>query len=156
MAARRAKRVLPVIGWREWLALPDLGIPSIKAKVDTGARTSSIHAFDVWTYDGADGPRVRFRVHPRQRDSKKTVVIDVGALERRVVRTSAGDAHPRIVIVAEASLMGKRFPIELTLARRDTMGFRLLLGRQALRGRFVVDPGRSFVAGRPKRKPRPA
>jgi hypothetical protein len=140
-------------GWREWVSLPELGIPKIKAKLDTGARTSSLHAFDVhhFTRDGVE--MVRFNVHPIQRNSRTVIVAEALRVDTRTVRSSSGHETHRDVIRADIEMLGQRWPIEITLARRDTMGFRLLLGRQALRGRFLVDPGRSFVGGRPK-KPR--
>ncbi len=140
-------------GWREWVSLPELGIPKIKAKLDTGARTSSLHAFDVdpFVRDGVE--MVRFKVHPIQRDSRTVIVAEAPRVDTRKVRSSSGQETHRDVIRADIEMLGQRWPMEITLARRDTMGFRLLLGRQALKGRFLVDPGRSFVGGRLK-KPR--
>jgi hypothetical protein len=144
----------PVIGWREWVAFPDLGIRAVKAKIDTGARTSSIHAFDIETFQRRGHPMVRFRVHPYQRDARVTVETTAPVLETRRVRSSTGHDQVRIVVLADVELLGMRWPIELTLASRDSMGFRLLLGRQALRRRFVVDPGRSYRGGRHRRRGR--
>lgn len=135
----------PVIGWREWVQLPDLGIDAVKVKVDTGARSSALHAFDLKTTSRAEGEVVRFKVHPRQRDSKFTVECEARILEYRQVRSSSGKATVRPVILTDVILMGERYPIELTLTSRDEMGFRMLLGREAVRGRFLVDPGRSFL-----------
>lgn len=139
------------VGWREWVALPGLGVAHVKAKVDTGARTSSLHAFDVERFRRRGRDWVRFCVHPIQRDTRTTIVAEVPVLEMRPVRSSSGHTTLRPVIVTDIEVLGERWPIELTLAARDEMGFRMLLGRQALRGRFVVDPGRSFVGGRPGR-----
>ena len=141
-------------GWREWVSLPELGIPQIKAKLDTGARTSSLHAYDIdrFTRDGVE--MVRFKVHPMQRNSR-SVVVEAPRLETRKVRSSSGHETHRDVVRADIEMLGQRWPIEITLARRDTMGFRLLLGRQALKGRFLVDPGRSFIGGRPGRSGKP-
>lgn len=137
------------IGWREWLSLPELHIDRIKAKVDTGARSSSLHASNVERFTHRRRDMVRFRIHPVQR--KSSVVIDAEAPlhDMRHVRSSSGEAEERPVIVTTLELMGERWPIELTLTRRDVMGFRMLLGRQAIRGRFTVDPGRSYFGGRP-------
>jgi hypothetical protein len=136
---------LPVIGWREQLALPDLGITEVKAKIDTGARSSALHAFDVETFD-CDGKRmVRFKVHPYQRDAYRTVTAEAELLDQRQVRNSGGQAQVRPVIQTTVELDGYTFPIELTLTNRDAMGFRMLLGRQAVRKRFLVDAGRSFL-----------
>lgn len=140
-----------IIGWREWLALPSLGIKRIKAKVDTGARSSALHAFDVEVVDGAVGQRVRFKVHPRQRDIQRTVTAEAPLAGWRHVRNSGGQQTLRPVINCLVQLGGRRFEIELTLIGRDEMGFRMLVGRQALRREFLVDPGRSFAAGRRRR-----
>ena len=148
-------RSIPVIGWREWVALPDLGIPAIKAKVDTGARSSSLHAFEV-REEVRNGKRmVTFKVHPMQRDSRLTVEAEAELHEyRRVLNPGGGGrVEVRPVIVTHAELSGKRVPIELTLTRRDEMGFRMLLGRQAMRRRFLVDPGGSFLSERGEAAP---
>lgn len=140
-----------VIGWREWVALPDLGITSIKAKVDTGARSSSLHAFDVEPFVKGGEDWVRFRVHPAQRNTKKTVKTEAKVLEMRSVRSSSGKASIRPVIVTNVTLLDETWPVELTLANRDEMGFRMLLGREAFRKKFLVDAGNSFYGGKPKR-----
>lgn len=139
---------LPTIGWREWIALPELGIAALKTKVDTGARSSSLHAFDIETFHRGGVELVRFKVHPLQRVSTTTIHAVSEVIEHRRVRSSSGHASIRPVICTEVELDGRRWTVELTLASRDVMGFRMLLGREAIRGRFVVDPGRSFVLGR--------
>jgi hypothetical protein len=144
-----------VIGWREWCALPGLGVPLVKAKVDTGARSSALHAFDVERFERAGLPFVRFTVHPLQGDLLTTIRAEAQLLGQRVVKSSAGQKETRPVIATDVELGGRRFEIELTLTNRDAMGFRMLLGRQAVRGRFVVDPERSFAQGR-RRAPGPA
>lgn len=141
------------VGWREWIALPDFGVPRIKAKVDTGARSSALHAFDLERFAApGGGERVRFLVYPYQRDTSRSVAVCAELRGERLVRNSGGGQELRPVIATAIEIMGARFDIELTLSRRDVMGFRMLLGRQALRGRAVVDPGRSFVGGRRKRR----
>lgn len=136
---------LPIIGWREQLALPDLGVREVKAKIDTGARSSALHAFDVETFD-RDGKRmVRFKVHPYQRDARQTVTAEAELFDQRQVRNSGGQTQVRPVIQTTVELNGDRWSIELTLTNRDVMGFRMLLGRQAVRKRFLVDAGRSFL-----------
>jgi len=152
--AKKARAPLPVIGWREWVGLVDLGVEKIKVKVDTGARSSSLHAFDVEDFvrDGASW--VRFTVHPVQRSGDQVVSAEAPVLEYRRVRSSSGKASLRPVIVTSVSLLGQTWPVELTLANRDEMGFRMLLGREAIRGRFLVDAGKSWYGGRPKRKRR--
>jgi hypothetical protein len=144
-----------VVGWREWIALPELGIARIKPKIDTGARSSSLHAFNVETFDRGGATWVRFDVHPLQRNSDVTVRAEARVLEYRHVRSSSGHQTLRPVIRTELALGGRRWPVELTLAARDEMGFRMLLGREALRGRFIVDPGRSFLTGKSTHKKSP-
>ena len=146
--------VLPTIGWREWVGLPDFGIKSIKAKVDTGARSSSLHAFNIEPFERDGGEWVRFDLHPVQRESKSSVTVEAPVLEYRSVRASNGKASVRPVVLANVELLGQTWPVELTLASRDEMGFRMLLGRQAFRGRFLVDASRSYLGGKPRRRPR--
>ncbi len=142
----------PVIGWREWVAFPEMGVGSIKAKVDTGARTSSLHAFDLEEVERDGIVRIRFLVHPEQRSSKPAIAVELPLLSHRRVRDSGGRAEIRPVVETPIELLGQKWTIELTLTRRDSMGFRMLLGRQAIRHRFVVDPGGSFFGGKRIRK----
>lgn len=148
----RAAAERSVVGWREWVGLPDLGVDRIKAKIDTGARTSSLHAFDLERFSRDGHEMVRFEAHPLQRDTSVRVPVEAPLVDRRTVRSSTGDETVRPVIETDVTLLGERWTIELNLIRRDLMGFRMLLGRQATRGRFVVDPGRSFVDGQPPRR----
>lgn len=136
---------LPPIGWREWLSLPDLNITGIKAKIDTGARSSALHAFDIEFFKRQDLDFVRFKVHPYQFNDADTIVAEAELLDIRNVRNSGGQSQSRPVIKTHVMLEGKRWPIELTLTNRDVMGFRMLLGRQAVRRRFLVDSGRSYL-----------
>jgi hypothetical protein len=129
-------------------------VPSIKVKVDTGARTSSLHAFDLDEVVRDGVTYVRFVVHPEQRRSTPAIPVELPLLTRRRVRDSGGKVESRPVVETTVDLAGQTWPIELTLTRRDAMGFRMLLGRQAIRGRFVVDPGRSFRVGRRPQKKR--
>jgi len=145
MAARR------IIGWREWVALPTLGVDAIKAKVDTGARSSSLHAFDMERFVEDGTEMIRFSLHPAQRRPIPTVQAVAPVAAHRLVRNPGGREELRPVIVATVRIGDLSWPVELNLTRRDTMGFRMLLGRQAVRRRFVVDPGRSFLTGRPDR-----
>lgn len=117
----------------------------IKVKVDTGARSSSLHAFEIERFRRKGTSMVRFAIHPIQRTTRGTVRAEAEVVDQRKVKTSSGVESLRWVIATEVELMGRRWPIEVTLTRRDTMGFRMLLGRQAIRGHFVVDPGRSFL-----------
>jgi hypothetical protein len=143
-----------IVGWREWLVLPELGIDSIKAKVDTGARTSALHAFDIEIVRKGEERWVKFKVHPWQRDIHRVVETRAPLIEQRLVRNSSGLEERRPVVGTVVEIMGHRWPIELTLTRRDVMGFRMLLGREAVRGYALVDPGGSFLTGIPPRERR--
>ncbi len=142
------------IGWREWIGLPDLPIRSVKAKIDSGARSSSLHAFLIEPFERDGASWVRFDVHPRQRNDRLIRHCEAIVLDRRKVRSSNGLVSDRFVIRTTLDWKGHRYPIELTLANRDAMGFRMLLGREALRNRFLIDTGRSFLGGRPAGKTR--
>ncbi len=142
------------IGWRVWVALPELGVTRIKAKIDTGARSSALHAFDLEHFRRRGHDMVRFAIHTLQRSRKRVIVAEAEMMDERIVRSSNGVHALRPVILTQVELLGESWPIELTLASRDEMGFRMLLGRQAVRGRFLIDPGRSYLAGRPPKKPK--
>lgn len=142
----RRGRASGVVGWREWVTLPDLGIASIKAKIDTGARSSSLHAYDMKRFRRRGVSMIRFKVHPIQRETRTVVEAEAALLDLRHVRSSSGVQTLRPVITTTLDLGGQAWEIEVTLVRRDAMGFRMLLGRQAIRGHLMVDPGRSFVA----------
>lgn len=143
-----------VAGWREWVSLPDANVPWIKAKLDTGARSSSLHAFDIEDFERGGEPWVRFSVHPWQRSADESHLCELPVHDRRHVRSSSGHSQERYVVLMEVSLLDRSVTAEMTLSRRDEMGFRLLIGREALRHGFLVDPGRSYLGGRPKRRVR--
>jgi hypothetical protein len=136
-------------GWREWVSLPGLGVPWIKAKLDTGARTSALHAFDLHEVDRDGQTWVRFSIHPWQGSGEDAVTVDCPVHDRRVVRSSSGQTEDRVVVLMDVELVGRKVTAEVTLSRRDEMGFRMLVGREVLRQGFVVDSGRSYVGGRP-------
>jgi hypothetical protein len=139
-----------LLGWREWLALPDLGIDRIKAKIDTGARTSALHAFELSEFDRDGEAWVRFGMHPRQYRTDVIRVCEAPIKERRVVTDSGGHREERIVIDTTVVIAGQSWHVEMTLTGRDDMRFRMLLGRSAIRSRALVDPGRSYLT-RPAR-----
>jgi hypothetical protein len=142
------------IGWREWVALPDLRVGAIKAKVDTGARTSALHAYNIAPFRRAGALWLRFELHPIQRSEAMKVVCEARAIDERAVRNSGGGVERRYVIRTLLKIGEKSWPIELALANRDQMGFRMLLGRTALQGRALIEPGRSYLLGTRPTRPR--
>ena len=134
-----------IIGWREKAALPQLGVHSIKVKVDSGAKTSALHATRVETFTQNGKRKVRFRLHPRQNDKHKWVWAEADLVEKRKVKSSTGTETLRPVIRTQISLSGELYSIEVTLVNREMMGFRMLLGREAFRKRFLVDASKSFL-----------
>lgn len=147
---RRTNRTLPaitplILGWEEWIALPELGLPAIKAKVDTGARTSALHASFVEPFTHKRQRRVRFGVHPVPRRNEIAVVSTARLVDRREVRSSNGEREQRYVIETPIRIGSFEWPIEVTLTNRDTMLYRMLLGRQAIGTGVLVDPSSSFL-----------
>ena len=140
---------LLTVGWREWVLLPELGLPVIKAKVDTGARTSCLHAFSVELFTKDDEEWVRFGIHPHQDDTETEVYSEAKVIDKRTVSDSGGHKEERYVINTEVILGDHRWPIEITLTNRDTMLFRMLLGRTAMEHKLIVNPGKSFLLGEP-------
>lgn len=141
-----------IIGWREWLALPELNIPAIKAKIDTGARTSALHAFFVEPFSTDDGQRmVRFGVHPMQKKLDVEIICIAPVKDFREVSDSGGHKEMRYVIETEILLGETARKIEMTLTNRDNMKFRMLLGRTAMEGLRVV-PDKSYLTGRKRHR----
>jgi hypothetical protein len=141
-----------MLGWREWVGLPELAIPAIKAKIDTGARTSALHAFYIEPFTEEDREFVRFCIHVKRkpRNIEKECVAPV--IDRRIVTDSGGRSEERIVIRTPVMIGAESWPAEITLANRDGMKYCMLLGRSALSGRFQVDISHSYLAGKPDRK----
>ncbi|MCB1010993.1 MAG: RimK/LysX family protein [Microthrixaceae bacterium] len=141
------KSTKSVIGWREWVVIPEFGDDPVKAKVDTGARTSALHAFGL-TLEESEGATVaHFEYHPLQRSGEGRAMVSREVVGFRKVRSSNGRTEIRPVIRTEVVVGALAWPIDITLTSRDTMGFRMLLGRAAIKGRFLVDPGRSYLQG---------
>ncbi len=137
-------------GWREWVSLPDLGVKAVKAKLDTGARTSALHAFDVDTFDRDGAEWVRFSIHPLQRDDETQVTTEAVITDRRWITNPGGRRERRLIIETPLTLGNETWSIELCLTDRDEMGMRMLLGRTAMRGRLRIDPAHSYLLGKRK------
>ena len=148
--SHKSKIIQPktLVGWREWIELPDLGIQKIKAKIDTGAKTSTLHAFDVQPFKQKGKDKVRFDIHPLQRNTRIVVSCIADIIDRRWVTDSGGHKELRYVIETTMVLGGTSWKIEMTLTNRDNMQFRMLLGRAAMRKRLIVNPTASFIIGK--------
>jgi hypothetical protein len=142
------KNKMVTLGWREWISLPELGLASLKAKVDTGARTSALHAFELREFEQDGRRRVAFKIHPLPRSDEQVAVCEADVIDERVVRDSGGHQEKRLVIRTPMVLGAHQKDIEMTLTARDDMLFRVLLGRTALQGWARVDPARSYLVGR--------
>lgn len=137
-----------LLGWREWLSLPVLKIPAIKAKIDTGARTSALHAFRLETYRANGLDMVKFDIHPLQKRTDIVLTCSAEIIDYRRVSDSGGHHEMRYVIKTPVSIGEAVWEIEITLTDRDTMQFRMLLGRTGLKGEALIDPEASYLTGR--------
>lgn len=137
-----------LLGWREWVSLPDLDIPAIKVKVDTGARTSSLHAYQLETFKKNNQHKVRFAIHPLQKRKDIALTCVANIIDYRRVSDSGGHHEMRYVINTPVCLGSIVWNVEITLTDRETMQFRMLLGRTAMVDRFIVDPKASYLTGR--------
>ena len=137
------------IGWKEWLAIPELGVPAIKAKIDTGAKTSALHAFKLKTFTSHGQEYVRFWLHPLQKKTEIEIICEAPVADKRLIKDSGGHAEERYIIETPILLNGRQWTVEISLTSRENMSFRMLLGRSAMRqGAVKVDPGRSYVTGK--------
>ena len=150
------------LGWEEWLSLPDLGLPAIKAKIDTGARTSALHASVIEPFGPADAPQVRFLIQPDPSDPGLEITCSAPVVDRRDVTSSNGETELRYVIQTDVEIGGRRWPIQLTLTNRESMTYRMLFGRGAIQPDMIVNANASFLqpkldfaayAGLPKKRP---
>jgi hypothetical protein len=139
---------LPLLGWKEWVALPDFGIPALKAKLDTGAKTSALHAFVVEPVERDGCACVRIGIHPLQKRSVPEVWCVAPIADRRWIRDSGGHCELRYIVETTVRIGNEAWRIETSLTDRDNMLFRFILGRAAIVGRYIVDPAQSYVTGR--------
>jgi hypothetical protein len=144
----RRRRQKSVIGWREFVSLPDFPVDRIKAKIDTGARSSAIHAWNICLLENDGRLWISFNVHPIQRNNQYCISCVAPLVGKRLVTSSNGHREERLIVKTTLGVGSIRQPIELSLTNRDSMGFRLLLGRTAVRRHFIVDAGRSYLMER--------
>lgn len=138
-----------IVGSEEWCSFPDLGIPTIKARVDSGAKTSALHAVNIAPFIKNDANWVKFDINPIQNNNKTIIHCEAPLVDKRIVKSSSGYREQRYVIQTIVEIGNSKWPIEMTLTNRDSMGFRMLLGREAMSGRILVDPEQKYLLGQP-------
>jgi ribosomal protein S6--L-glutamate ligase len=149
---KAVKKTKKIIGWKEWFSLDCIALPAIKGKIDTGAKTSALHAFNIETFYIEDVEYVRFDIHPLQKNKRLVRSCISRVIDRRMVSDSSGKKEKRIVIKSDLKIGDKKIRVELTLTNRDNMSFRMLLGREAImRAKMIVDISKSFVQGKLKK-----
>ena len=136
------------VGWREWIALPELGIPALKVKVDTGARTSALHTFSLETFEVDGQLKVRFGVHPLRKRLDIEIFCLADVIDQRIVKDSGGHREERVIIRTPVRFGQMEWPIEVSLTKRESMLFRMLVGRTAMADKLIVDPTESYLMGR--------
>ncbi len=145
------KKEKMLIGWREWCALDKLGIPAIKAKIDTGAKTSALHADNIEVFKKNGEDYIKFIVHPIQKNSDITSYCEAKIKDRRFITSSNGEREKRYVIETTFKIGNTLFTSDMTLTTRYGMTYRMLLGKDALiAGKFMIDVTKSYIAGKPK------
>jgi len=147
---KKKEKPLLEIGWREWVALPELNIPAIKVKTDTGARTSALHTFSIDPFVDGGVRRVRFGIHPLQQRKDIEIYAEADVIDQRWVTNTGGRRERRYVIRTPLAIGPWEWLIDVTLASRERLNFRMLLGRTAMGKRVRINPGRSYLTGRPK------
>jgi hypothetical protein len=147
-ASRKIENKL-IVGWREWISIPDLGIKSIKAKMDTGARTSALHTYFIEPTGSSEKPLVRFGVHPSQKSDKNGIICTADVIDQRRIVDSGGHPELRYIIRTSIVVGGEKWPVDLSLTNRANMRFRLLIGRSAISEKLIIDPHHSFTLGKP-------
>ena len=149
---KTVKKIKKIIGWKEWFSLDCIALPAIKGKIDTGAKTSALHAFNIETFYIEDVEYVRFDIHPLQKNKRLVRSCISRVIDRRMVSDSSGKKEKRIVIKSDLRIGDKKIRVELTLTNRDNMSFRMLLGREAImQAKMIVDISKSFVQGKLKK-----
>ncbi|RKS98343.1 30S ribosomal protein S6--L-glutamate ligase [Flavobacterium sp. 123] len=138
-----------ILGSEEWCTFPELGIPTIKARVDSGAKTSALHAINIAPFIKNDTNWVKFDINPIQNNLKTVIHCEARLVDKRIVKSSSGFREQRYVIQTNLEIGESKWPIEMTLTNRDSMGFRMLLGREAMSGRVLVDPEQKYLLGQP-------